>query len=133
MIQVIVMCLVSLDSTETIQQKLLSCVLCYTYSFYIDLAMTYIRIRGISHSVIRQIPLMLILFPSVDMIGCNIPSLTSHHNKFLPLTPDRPNLHMAGVLVITIIFSLLCVHRSRTHTMWSYSVSVIVGEVRENF
>ena len=117
------MCLVSLDSTETIQQKLLSCVLCYTYSFYIDLAMTYIRIRGISHSVIRQIPLMLILFPSVDMIGCTIQSLTSHHNKFLSTTADRPNLHMSGVLVMRVCGIS---HRSRTHTMRSYSVSVIV-------
>ena len=118
------MCLVSLDSTETIQQKLLFCVLCYTYRFYIDLTMTYIKIRGISHSFIRQIPLMLILFPSVEMIGSNIPPLTSHHNKFLPTTTDRPNLHMPGVLV-------MCVrgisHRTRTHTMRSNSVLVIVG------
>ena len=120
------MCLVSLDSTETIQQKLLFCVLCYTYqySFYINLAMTYIKIWGISHPFIRQIPLMLILFPSVDMIGCNIPSLTSHHNKFLPTIADRPNLHMPGVLVMRVRGIS---HRTRTHTMKSYSVSVIVG------
>ena len=123
MIQVFVMCLVSLDSTETIQQKLLSCVLCYTYSFYIDQAMTYIRIRGISHSVKRQIPLMLILFPSVDMTGCTIQSLTSHHSKFLSTTADRPNLHMSGVLVMRVCGIS---HSSRTHTMRSYSVSVIV-------
>ena len=118
------MCLVSLDSTETIQQKLLFCVLCYTYSFYIDLAMTYIKLRGISHSITRQIPLMLILFPSIDMIGCNISSLTSHPYKFLPTIADRPKLHMSGVLVMRV---RRISHRTRTHTMRSNSVSVIVG------
>ena len=118
------MCLVSLDSTKTIQQKLLFCVLCYTYSFYIDLAMTYVKIRGISHSFIRQIPLMLILFPSVDMIGCNIPLLTPHRIKFLPTIADRPNLHMSGVLVMRVRGIS---YRTRTHTMRSNSVSVIVG------
>ena len=80
--------------------------------------------RGISLLFMRQIPLMLILFPSVDMIGCNIPSLTSHHNKFLPAIADRPNLHMPGVLVMRVRDIS---HRTRTHTMRSYIVTVIVG------
>ena len=67
------MCLVSLDSTETIQQNyyFMSFV---TLSRPSNLAMTYIKIRGILYSFVRQIPLMLILFPNVDMIGYNMPS-----------------------------------------------------------
>ena len=64
------------------------------------------------------------------MIGYEIPSLTSYHNKLLPTIVDRPNLHMSGVLIMHVRGIS---HRTRTHTMRSYKASVIVGVVRENF
>ena len=54
-----------------------------------------------------------------------IPSLTSHHNKFLPTIADQPNLHMSGVLVMRVRDIS---HRTRIlPTMRSYIVSVTVG------
>ena len=77
------MCLVLLDSTETIQQKLLFCVLCYTYSFYIDLAKIYIKILGILHSFKRQIPLMLIMLIFFLLCSTNdIPMLYGLNERY---------------------------------------------------
>ena len=70
------MCLVSLDSLKKFNKTAILCPLLHEYhpSRPSNLAMTYIKIRGISCLFVRQIPLMLILFPNIDMIGYNMPS-----------------------------------------------------------